>query len=377
MLSAAVVSSTIVLISLFLGIALLVAWREFRLERHVVYWALSFMASAVGHGLRISGSLLHEREILFAMLACHASVASFGFLAWGFRRRAGRGTRLAAACWAIATIFLIVVWIDFGPEWRTMSRIATAVADAVMVAIIVATLRTAKGNAAIIVRWLLSLYVVYIASVGVFALLARSGGEVDNPVFIMVLSIGTPTGMIGTGILTLLIVAADLARELRYQARRDPLTGLLNRRGLEEDVTTMLLRDRSAAPLAVVVADLDLFKSINDKLGHAMGDEVLRRFAGYLNANLGSGEIAARTGGEEFVALMPATDARTAIARVEAIRESVPAAFEDITRIGNVTASFGIALARPGESFQATLARADAALYASKHAGRDRVMLEG
>ena len=108
-----------------------------------------------------------------------------------------------------------------------------------------------------------------------------------------------------------------------------------------------------------------------------MGDEVLRRFAGYLNANLGSGEIAARTGGEEFVALMPGTDARTAIARVEAIRESVPAAFEDITRIGNVTASFGIALARPGESFQATLARADAALYASKHAGRDRVMLEG
>jgi hypothetical protein len=236
---------------------LLVAWWDFELDRHVALWALSFMAAAVGHGLRIGGGIWLEQQELFAMLACHASIASFAFLAWGFRRRAKRSSELVFALWAMSMLLLGVLWIGRGIEWRTLSCIVTGLADG----IIVAALGRPRGTGRT-AQWILGLYGVYAASVGFAAWLARPGGEISNRAFIAVLSIGTPTGMIGTGILTLLIVSADLARGLRNQARTDALTGLLNRRGIEEGAQVLLKRNSSARPLMVVIADLDHFKAI-------------------------------------------------------------------------------------------------------------------
>jgi diguanylate cyclase (GGDEF)-like protein len=198
----------------------------------------------------------------------------------------------------------------------------------------------------------------------------------SDQAFIAVLSIGTPTGMIGTGILTLLIVSADLARGLRNQARTDTLTGLLNRRGVEERADLLLEQVAHAAHIAVVIADLDHFKSINDRFGHATGDEVLRRFAGHLRALLRASDVAARLGGEEFVLLLPNTLAEDAIKLVDGIRTRVPDAVHDIPGLESVTASFGVAMTQAGQSFSSALARADAALYRSKCDGRNRVTLE-
>jgi diguanylate cyclase (GGDEF)-like protein len=374
MLSTVIESASIVVICLLFGVALLVAWWDFERDLHVALWALSFMAAALGHGFRISGGVWKSSQEFLAMLACHASVAGFALMAWGFRRRAQKGAGLVWMVWAASSLLLACAWAIHGVDWRTDSRVITAGADAALVAFIVATLARARGTGRI-ARWILALYGLYAASVGVAAWLARPGGEISNEAFIAVLSIGTPTGMIGTGILTLLIVSADLERNLRNQARTDALTGLLNRRGAEDRIALLLEQASEARPLAVVIADIDRFKSVNDRLGHVTGDEVLRRFATHLRTSVRRGDIAARLGGEEFVLLLPDTKADDAVSLTERIRTTVPRAFEDRPELGGISVSFGVALASGSEAFARTLARADAALYQSKSDGRDCVTL--
>lgn len=126
-----------------------------------------------------------------------------------------------------------------------------------------------------------------------------------------------------------------------------------------------------------MIADLDHFKSINDRLGHAVGDDVLRRFALHLREELGTQGLAGRLGGEEFVLLLPGLNAEAAFCLVDAMRAGVPARFTSShLALDQVSASFGIALAQPGQSWSATLARADAALYRAKREGRNRVLLD-
>ncbi|WP_114240397.1 diguanylate cyclase [Dyella sp. C9] len=371
MLSSLITSGSIVVISLMFGVALLVAWWRFGLERHAALWSSSFMAATVGHGLRTSGQIWPSQQELFAMLACHASVASFALLAWGFRWRVSAPSRGVKAGWLLAVAALIWVWVDHQPTWRATSRILTAAGDAYMVAWIVATLWRKRGIGAL-ARWIMIFYGLYVIGVGVAAELAKPGGLISDRAFIFVLSIGTPTGMIGTGVMTLLIVASDLAKGLRQQARTDALTGLLNRRGVDETMQSLLGVAGRMDPLTVVVADLDHFKDINDRLGHAAGDEVLLRFAQHLKISLRARDVVARIGGEEFVLLLPQTGAAEAMGLVERLQRSVPAAFTEYTSFGRISASFGVTQMRDGETFDAALARADEALYQSKHEGRDR-----
>lgn len=376
MLSTLVTSASIVAISLLFGAGLLVAWREFDLQRHVALWALSFMTAAIGHGLRIAGSLWITHQGLFALLAFQASISSFALLALGFRLRAGRDSRLVIGCWLTSLLAIFALWYSQLAEWRTFSRIGTAAVDAFMIAIILATLRRSHRTARVL-HGFLALFGLCILSVGLTAWLARPGGILSNQAFIIALSIVTPTGMIGGGILTLLIVSADLAAELRHQARTDALTGLLNRRGFEEQAEVLLTGASRQQPLGVVIADLDHFKSINDRLGHAVGDDVLRRFALHLREELGTQGLAGRLGGEEFVLLLPGLNAEAAFCLVDAMRAGVPARFTSShPALDQVSASFGIALLQPGDSWSAALARADAALYRAKHAGRNRVLLD-
>jgi len=371
MLSSLITSSSIVLISLMFGVALLVAWRQFGLERHAALWAGAFMAAAVGHGLRTGGQVWLSQQDLFAMLACHASVASFALLAWGFCGRARRSNLGVMAGWAVFAVAILWQWFMHPPTWRATSRMLTGVGDAYMVGWIVAMLWHKRGIGAL-ARWIMLAYGLYALGVGVAAELAKPGGLISDQTFILVLSIGTPTGMIGTGVMTLLIVASDLAKGLRVQARTDALTGVLNRRGVDETISSLLRGAERIDPLTVVVADLDHFKAINDRLGHAAGDDVLTRFAQHLKASMRSQDVVARIGGEEFVLLLPRTDAVDAMKLVERLRLTVPESFALDDHLERVSASFGVTQVREGESFDEALRRADDALYCSKSEGRDR-----
>jgi len=168
----------------------------------------------------------------------------------------------------------------------------------------------------------------------------------------------------------------DRTRALEL-ASHDPLTGLYNRRGfLEQALPVFSTSARSQRPLAVVMLDIDHFKRVNDVHGHEAGDRTLAAVADRLRGACRLGDIVARWGGEEFVMLLPETPGDRAHALAERLRE-VFATTAVTLRDGSsthFTASFGVAMRNDAASLDDVLRAADAALYAAKHAGRDRVV---
>jgi diguanylate cyclase (GGDEF)-like protein len=163
------------------------------------------------------------------------------------------------------------------------------------------------------------------------------------------------------------------SRKLDLQSKTDHLTGVFNRQGLEEALqATLNERRESKKPLSLIIFDLDHFKSVNDTWGHLVGDEVLIQVAGLVQKNVRMGDILARWGGEEFVLLCKDSTAKNAEALAEKLRELIshyPFA-EDL----NVTASFGVADIKPGQTLDALFHHADLALYSAKKGGRNRVI---
>jgi diguanylate cyclase (GGDEF)-like protein len=162
--------------------------------------------------------------------------------------------------------------------------------------------------------------------------------------------------------------------ETRLQAHTDELTGIANRRALDEEIAAALaVAQRSQRPFAIVMADVDRFKFINDTFGHAVGDATLTAFALRLGSALRPADRAFRYGGEEFCLLLPDTDATDAFALAEHTREQIMLPFEGTMRA--MTASFGVATWQPGDAADSMLGRADQALYRAKANGRNRVEL--
>lgn len=171
-----------------------------------------------------------------------------------------------------------------------------------------------------------------------------------------------------------------LEEELRRLASTDPLTGLYNRRRFQEAMDRELERARRYGhPLALLVADLDHFKRINDQHGHAAGDRALQIFADVCRLNLRSLDAVGRMGGEEFAILLPETDADGALLAAERIRAETEAMTAEEKDVPAFTVSIGVATLteRPAENETGVadrlFARADQALYRAKERGRNRV----
>ena len=185
--------------------------------------------------------------------------------------------------------------------------------------------------------------------------------------------------LIANGLLTLLIIVRDSLAEITARSETDTLSGLLNRRGFEDRADRLLATAlRAGLPGAMVVADLDHFKAINDSHGHEAGDRVIRAFAEMLGATADERAVIGRLGGEEFAVFIP--DANLAAARLYA--EGVRTGFSalSIASLGpdrRLSASFGVAQLRPDDSLSDLLRRSDAALYEAKKSGRDRVCVSG
>jgi len=167
--------------------------------------------------------------------------------------------------------------------------------------------------------------------------------------------------------------------QIEHMAHTDALTGLLNRRGLDLAGPEALRRSCAAhAPTAVLMLDLDHFKRVNDTLGHAAGDELLRAVAKLWTGQLRHEDVFARYGGEEFVVVAPMTAEREALALAERMRQA--AARADIPALSGqrITVSVGVAVSvaskgSPGHALETLIQSADAALYEAKQTGRDRV----
>lgn len=170
-----------------------------------------------------------------------------------------------------------------------------------------------------------------------------------------------------------------LRLKLRAQAIRDPLTNLFNRRYLEDELEHQLAGLSSETlPVSIFLLDIDHFKKFNDKYGHEAGDEVLKELARLMAAWAREEDTVARFGGEEFVAILPSTDQKTALRRAEELCRAVRShrfVYNDLG-LDRVTVSIGIASATDSKAPpQDILQSADLAMYESKRAGRDRATM--
>lgn len=169
-------------------------------------------------------------------------------------------------------------------------------------------------------------------------------------------------------------VASLLAeRQLKLSAMTDALTGVASRRRIEEELGAAIALQTAASPVSMVVVDIDHFKRVNDTHGHNTGDEVLRGVARLIQQRVRLVDIIGRWGGEEFVIVCRKTPAAGAAELSERLRERI--ADYHFPLAGAQTASFGVAQARPADTVQSLFARADAALYEAKRAGRNRVFV--
>jgi len=187
-------------------------------------------------------------------------------------------------------------------------------------------------------------------------------------------SIGTVIGL-ALALLMLAILVRDVLAEATSKSETDALSRLFNRRGFERH-GERAMRDavRQGIPVALVLADLDHFKTINDSYGHARGDRVIETFAGLLREAAAEHHVAGRIGGEEFAIILPGTNLAAARLFAEGARSAFGCLpIEGLPGNHRCSASFGVAELAGGEHFSDLMRRADEALYEAKGAGRDRV----
>jgi len=179
---------------------------------------------------------------------------------------------------------------------------------------------------------------------------------------------------IGTVFIIFMLVNERIVAAHKNAASIDPLTGLLNRRGFSEATARMSEREAKAGrPISVMIFDIDHFKSVNDRFGHATGDDVLKVFASVVTDSLRVTDLVGRVGGEEFAAVLPCVleEAQGVAERVREAFEKAGVTVDDAPLV--TTVSIGIAAGPAHTELDVLMASADTALYRAKRGGRNRV----
>lgn len=207
----------------------------------------------------------------------------------------------------------------------------------------------------------------------------RFGDEVYSALYIQFNFLTLPAAYTGMVVFIVAMLASDLLEQSKEIAIQDQLTDMLNRRGFGEyGAKTYAMARRLDRPVAVIMSDIDRFKNINDKFGHAVGDLALVHFANILKNTRRADDILARVGGEEFAIILPGTKLKDAMQIADDLclrLESSPFEVDGVSHV--MTASFGVAsLSSKDTCLSDVIVRADRALYRSKRAGRNRVDLE-
>jgi diguanylate cyclase (GGDEF)-like protein len=384
--SAAIILFGLVATSLLLSIALAAAWRTFGRETHAALWSFAYGLSAANWAANLLKVWLLPADSGLTLISVVCSVGSFALIALGFRRRAGLPLRWdAIAAAAFVTILFAGLAVLRSTEGNLQRALVVLFCSA-MLAVSAMSLRAggrsgrlATGGAAF---WMLVSFAIYTTALGVLALCTSSDSAfpTEDPIlrlYRLMMLMGVPTGLFGVGLFAMFLLAADLAEGMRLLAGSDPLTGILNRRGFEQGALPLVAQaQRKGRPLALVIADIDRFKAVNDRFGHTLGDIALQRFAAHVNSVIRGCDLFGRLGGEEFVLVLPDTGDHDAMEAMERIRAGFAAAVPELGPDYRITASFGVAvLAGRHDTLADMMQRADEALYASKMMGRDRITL--
>ncbi|MCJ2097022.1 GGDEF domain-containing protein [Methylobacterium sp. J-072] len=358
--------------TLLVGTLFLLSWRQAPSSRALAIWGAAHIVGAFGStGLALRGQI---PDLLSIGVANAVVLAAYGLIWSGVRSFEGRPTRAGLAL-AGALIWCVLCFVPAFYESIEARIIYASAAATVYCGDAAAEFwrghrerLASRGAAATLLGLHALFYIVRIPS----TLLAppRPGLNPLTSPWVAILCFVTLMFSIASAFTFMALVKERAEREQRAAASTDPLTGIPNRRAFASAAEAALATNQHAA---LLLFDLDRFKAVNDVHGHAVGDAVLMGFCVMAGSLLPGEAMLGRLGGEEFACLLPDVSPAEALARAEELRRTFSGLSVPELPTLRVSVSIGIAQARDGSDFEALMRRADAALYAAKHQGRDRV----
>jgi len=337
----------------------------------VARWAIGHVVGAVG---MICSAL---RDVLPDILGIVASntliVLALVLLMTGFQQFIGTKSSLRPGLVLTVLVAVVLAYFDY-IQPSIAARVMTMSAASSLVCGIGGWLLLRPGPSPVSVRRICGVANLAVALFYAVRVYVAAGETITDYFTGATFIVGVHLfGFVHQMILTftqLILISERLNADLKRQASIDPLTGALNRRAFTFLAGKSLARsERSNHSLSVLLFDLDHFKRVNDTRGHAFGDQLLCRFSSLVLSALRVEDTFCRYGGEEFVALLPDTDAKEAVAVAERLRLAY--AGDEYARSVNATVSIGITHFIPGDNLESLLHRADLALYHAKDHGRD------
>jgi len=365
-------------VTALLGVFLLFAWTQDRI-RALAWWGAAYLIGGLSAGLWLVGQ--HAVPLMPATLPGALLFVSCAMV-WNAARLFHGHKIVWPAMFAGSAVWMVAcTTVLFPPTGPGRAVLASLIVAAYVVLAAAELWRERRKS--LIRRWP-ALFVpalhgaVFLFPIPVASLMPEHGGLATLMAgWLSVFVLEMLLYAVGAAFIMLVLTKERTLRTHKTAALTDPLTGLFNRRGLVEAARELTATNaQRARPVTVLAFDLDHFKSINDRFGHAVGDEVLRLFASIATTNMRVTDFIARLGGEEFAAIVPGTlDEGVMIA--ERLRLAFENAAQTVAgRYIGATLSVGVAAHSAATNIDALLARADEALYAAKRAGRNRVEAE-
>jgi diguanylate cyclase (GGDEF)-like protein len=362
-------------VTALLGVFLLFAWSRDRI-RALAWWGAAYLIGGFAAALWMVDPQMIT--LMPASLPSALLLLSCGMIWNAARLFHGRPILWVAMSFGALSWLMLSVWPLFAASGANRVILASLIVSAYT--FLTAAELWRERRKALVRRWP-ALFLpalqgaVFLFPIPIAGMMPDSGLVTLAAGWLAVFVLETLLYAVGTAFVVLVLTSDRTLRMHKTAALTDPLTGLYNRRGLIE-AARKLGAARRTKPVTVLAFDLDHFKSINDRFGHAVGDDVLRVFAWVANSSIRATDFVARLGGEEFAVVFAGTLDEGVL-----VAERVRVAFQNAGRsiagryIG-ATVSVGVAAHPAPTNIDALLARADEALYAAKAAGRNRVEAE-
>ena len=354
------------------GALFLATWRQAPGSRALALWGAAHLVGSVGSaGLALRGQI---PDFLSIALANAVVLAAYGLIWSGVRSFEGRSSRLDVAMAGAALWCLLCCVPGFYESVSLRVLYASALATLYCGAAAGEIWRgraerlASRISAGIVLALHGAFYFVRIPAT-LLAPPVLGPNPLTSP-WVAILCFVTMLFAIASAFTFMALVKERAEREQRIAASTDALTGVPNRRAFAQAADAALAANRDGALLLI---DLDRFKAVNDRHGHAVGDAVLIGFCAVAASLLPREALLGRLGGEEFACLLPDVSPAEALARAEELRRAFAGLFVPELPDLQVSVSIGVAQLRRGLGYEALMRRADAALYVAKNGGRDRV----
>ena len=364
-------------ISAMLCLLFFTAWYTLGRKTYALSWALAFLAATAQWTGNILADVFPNPESHWLTVNALALI----FITLGVRGHCQRtDCRLLPRATAVFAVITWATLIEPHMGIRSMLVPAYAMVGLLLIAFIIVRHRVDTRPAEYAAAAMMGGFGVIQGVVAMLAFLQGPEGDAAYRALYMQFNFMTlPAGYAGMAMFVLFMMTSDLSADMKAIAVRDQLTGLLNRRGFNEQCDKIFaLARRRNLPVAIILTDIDKFKTINDEHGHEAGDQALRHFTRLMQVSRRREDVLSRIGGEEFALILPGSTLESAIKVADVLRGRVEIApFTYNGKSIPMTASFGVAtLSAADESMADVIVRADTALYRSKRDGRNRVELE-